>query len=70
MTGVQTCALPISRGNEAVHYVDNIRRYYDTLVWVDNQNKALEDEQALIKESQIAEQLGQEVKELSGAQPQ
>lgn len=59
-----------ARGNEAVHYVDNIRRYYDTLVWVDNQNKALEDEQALIKESQIAEQLGQEVKELSGAQPQ
>jgi membrane-bound lytic murein transglycosylase F len=24
-----------ARGNEAVHYVDNIRRYYDTLVWLD-----------------------------------
>jgi hypothetical protein len=30
----------------------------------------LEDEQALIEESQLAEQLGQEVQELSGAQPQ
>ena len=59
-----------ARGNEAVHYVDNIRRYYDTLVWVDNQNMLLEDEQALIEESQLAEQLGQEVQELSGAQPQ
>ncbi|MCH4293771.1 membrane-bound lytic murein transglycosylase MltF [Shewanella sp. 3B26] len=32
-----------ARGSEAVHYVDSIRRYYDTLVWVDNQNKPLED---------------------------
>ncbi|MCL1068501.1 membrane-bound lytic murein transglycosylase MltF [Shewanella olleyana] len=31
-----------ARGNEAAHYVDNIRRYYDTLVWVDNQNKKQE----------------------------
>jgi membrane-bound lytic murein transglycosylase F len=26
-----------ARGDEAVKYVDNIRRYYDTLVWVDEQ---------------------------------
>ncbi|MGO4891383.1 membrane-bound lytic murein transglycosylase MltF [Flavobacterium sp. W21_SRS_FM6] len=26
-----------ARGNEAVIYVDNIRRYYDTLVWLDEQ---------------------------------
>lgn len=26
-----------ARGNEAVQYVDNIRRYYDTLVWLDEQ---------------------------------
>ena len=34
-----------ARGNEAVHYVDNIRRYYDTLV-VDTQhgNNLTEDE--------------------------
>ncbi|MGS0729969.1 transglycosylase SLT domain-containing protein, partial [Shewanella sp. 0m-11] len=31
-----------ARGNEAVHYVDSIRRYYDTLVWIDNQNSLLE----------------------------
>ncbi len=28
-----------ARGSEAVHYVDSIRRYYDTLVWVDNQSQ-------------------------------
>tara|TARA_B100001094_G_scaffold333396_1_gene411433 strand:- start:6614 stop:8107 length:1494 start_codon:yes stop_codon:yes gene_type:complete len=27
-----------ARGKEAVHYVDNIRRYYDTLVWIDTQH--------------------------------
>ena len=24
-----------ARGNEPVHYVENIRRYYDTLTWLD-----------------------------------
>ena len=31
-----------ARGSEAVHYVDSIRRYYDTLVWIDNQTQKLE----------------------------
>ncbi|ABE54558.1 Lytic transglycosylase, catalytic [Shewanella denitrificans OS217] len=31
-----------ARGSQAVHYVDSIRRYYDTLVWVDNQTKKME----------------------------
>ncbi|MDB2386298.1 membrane-bound lytic murein transglycosylase MltF [Shewanella sp.] len=31
-----------ARGKEAVHYVDSIRRYYDTLVWMDSQNILLE----------------------------
>ncbi|MBB1437985.1 membrane-bound lytic murein transglycosylase MltF [Shewanella sp. SG41-4] len=31
-----------ARGSEAVHYVDSIRRYYDTLVWIDNQTKTME----------------------------
>ncbi len=26
-----------ARGKEAVHYVENIRRYYDTMVWLDSQ---------------------------------
>ena len=26
------------RGKQAVHYVDSIRRYYDTLVWLDEKN--------------------------------
>lgn len=29
-----------ARGDEPVHYVDNIRRYYETLVWLDNQKQA------------------------------
>jgi membrane-bound lytic murein transglycosylase F len=28
-----------ARGHEAVAYVDNIRRYYDTLVWLDEQQR-------------------------------
>jgi membrane-bound lytic murein transglycosylase F len=28
-----------ARGNEAVTYVENIRRYYDTLVWLDERQK-------------------------------
>lgn len=28
-----------ARGNEAVAYVDNIRRYYDSLVWLDQQQR-------------------------------
>jgi membrane-bound lytic murein transglycosylase F len=30
-----------ARGNEAVAYIDNIRRYYDTLVWLDEQQAEL-----------------------------
>lgn len=30
-----------ARGDEPVHYVENIRRYYDTLTWMDNQTKKL-----------------------------
>ncbi|MFT5758530.1 MAG: membrane-bound lytic murein transglycosylase F [Alteromonadaceae bacterium] len=31
-----------ARGDESVNYVENIRRYYDTLEWMDNQSKAKE----------------------------
>lgn len=31
-----------ARGNEAVIYVDNIRRYYDSLVWLDEQEPDIE----------------------------
>ncbi|WP_037458181.1 membrane-bound lytic murein transglycosylase MltF [Shewanella sp. HN-41] len=34
-----------ARGSEAVHYVDSIRRYYDTLVWVDNQSRPQNSEE-------------------------
>ena len=30
-----------ARGKEPVNYVENIRRYYDTLTWLDNKSKAL-----------------------------
>ena len=33
----KTTVYGYARGNEAVAYVDNIRRYYDTLVWLDEQ---------------------------------
>ncbi|TYK66381.1 membrane-bound lytic murein transglycosylase MltF [Colwellia echini] len=46
-----------ARGEEPVHYVDNIRRYYDTLTWLDN--KAQEEAIALASE---AKQLEDELK--------
>jgi membrane-bound lytic murein transglycosylase F len=30
-----------ARGSEPVSYVENIRRYYDTLTWLDKQNQKL-----------------------------
>ena len=31
-----------ARGDEPVHYVENIRRYYDTLTWVEDNRKVLD----------------------------
>jgi membrane-bound lytic murein transglycosylase F len=33
-----------ARGSEPVHYVDNIRRYYDTLTWLDAKSKESTEE--------------------------
>ncbi|WP_156904826.1 membrane-bound lytic murein transglycosylase MltF [Ferrimonas senticii] len=33
-----------ARGDEAAHYVENIRRYYDTLLWLDSQSTIPEPE--------------------------
>ncbi|MCG9745802.1 membrane-bound lytic murein transglycosylase MltF [Shewanella sp. Isolate8] len=54
-----------ARGGEAVHYVDNIRRYYDTLVWIDNQNQELQDE--MVETQQTAEKQSQS--KVSASQP-
>ncbi|MBE7213829.1 membrane-bound lytic murein transglycosylase MltF [Shewanella benthica] len=59
-----------ARGNEAVHYVDSIRRYYDTLVWVDNQNRMIEDEKARAEETQVVELSNKENSELAGTPPE
>lgn len=50
-----------ARGNEAVTYVDNIRRYYDTLVWLDGQSTEVLDEAenavtAILEESDTPDQ--------------
>ncbi|MBE8167883.1 MAG: membrane-bound lytic murein transglycosylase MltF [Shewanella sp.] len=36
------------RGKEVVHYVDSIRRYYDTLLWIDQQSTRKQLKQSLI----------------------
>lgn len=36
----QTTKYGYARGDEAVNYVENIRRYYDTLLWVDERQQA------------------------------
>jgi membrane-bound lytic murein transglycosylase F len=50
-----------ARGSEAVHYVDSIRRYYDTLVWVDNQTKKLEVIEDTEQINVIAEEVSTDV---------
>jgi membrane-bound lytic murein transglycosylase F len=37
-----------ARGDEPVNYVENIRRYYDTLTWMDNQRKKLTPKTELV----------------------
>jgi membrane-bound lytic murein transglycosylase F len=45
-----------ARGNEAVAYVDNIRRYYDTLVWLDEQQPQIFQQAPVLEpESQSAD---------------
>ncbi|MCL1036408.1 membrane-bound lytic murein transglycosylase MltF [Shewanella submarina] len=48
-----------ARGSEAAHYVDNIRRYYDTLVWLDHQAQT-EAAKAVAKEDKATEIPGEE----------
>jgi len=49
-----------ARGEEPVHYVDNIRRFYDTLSWLDNKAK----EQVLALEKQQADEALQKLFQL------
>ena len=53
-----------ARGSEPVHYVDNIRRYYDVLVWQDeeNQEQPVTPQKEDLTESMIAD--------ISGLQPE
>ena len=46
-----------ARGSEPVHYVDNIRRYYDTLTWLDAKSKEAEEDNAENLEPPIAKTL-------------
>lgn len=55
----QTTKYGYARGDEAVTYVDNIRRYYDTLLWVDERQQA---EQRLEQQKQrLTEQSSTEI---------
>ena len=49
-----------ARGEEPVHYVDNIRRFYDTLAWLDDKAK----EQVLALEKQKADEALQKLFQL------
>ena len=55
----QTTKYGYARGDEAVAYVENIRRYYDTLLWVDERQQAeLRLEQ---QKQRLTEQLSTEI---------
>lgn len=62
----QTTKYGYARGDEAVTYVDNIRRYYDTLLWVDERQQA---EQRLEQQKQrLTEQSSTEILPPSSAE--
>ena len=51
-----------ARGDEPVNYVENIRRYYDTLIWMDNkQQEAIEAEQQRLEREKQQQQESSEV---------
>jgi len=41
-----------ARGDEPVNYVENIRRYYDTLTWMDDKLKEKQQQEKLLQEPQ------------------
>ena len=45
-----------ARGDEPVHYVENIRRYYDTLTWIDDKSQ---------QDKKIAQQSATEANQLN-----
>jgi membrane-bound lytic murein transglycosylase F len=48
-----------ARGDEAVSYVENIRRYYDTLLWVDERQQA--EQRLELQKQRLTEQLSTEI---------
>ncbi|GGI67922.1 membrane-bound lytic murein transglycosylase F [Shewanella gelidii] len=42
-----------ARGSEAAHYVDNIRRYYDTMVWLDSQSAHFDEKSEMSQTTAI-----------------
>ncbi len=44
-----------ARGEEPVRYVENIRRYYDTLTWLDDKAKEQAQEKLELEQSSVSE---------------
>lgn len=55
----QTTKYGYARGDEAVNYVDNIRRYYDTLLWVDERQQA--EQRLELQKQRLSEQSSEPV---------
>ncbi|WP_448564586.1 membrane-bound lytic murein transglycosylase MltF [Thalassotalea ganghwensis] len=49
-----------ARGDEPVNYVENIRRYYDTLTWIDDKQKVEQEQAKIERESDVEQQLEQQ----------
>jgi len=52
-----------ARGDEPVQYVDNIRRYYETLVWMTDENTELFSQQKLLAKKQTTAGVSTEIAE-------
>jgi membrane-bound lytic murein transglycosylase F len=54
----QTTKYGYARGDEAVGYVENIRRYYDTLLWVDERQQA--EQRLELQKQRLSDQVSTE----------
>ena len=54
----QTTKYGYARGDEAVSYVENIRRYYDTLLWVDERQQA--EQRLELQKQRLSDQVSTE----------
>ncbi|WP_018693133.1 membrane-bound lytic murein transglycosylase MltF [Algicola sagamiensis] len=67
----KTTKFGYARGEEPVHYVENIRRYYDTLVWLDREEEKqsrLQEQREKLQEELINQEINEAIAKMLEAE--